>query len=529
MPEPIYCTYPLADLVADICLKAGLTEDMFDVTGLTGNVLGFQITSAQPAFAHLQSLSKMFFFAPSNYDGKLYFHHFGTPAVMDVDPDDVIEGSLDQVKKRDGVLPRVIHLNYYDLMGQLEVDIQSSERSLFLRENAELSLDTPVIMQAPEAAQKATIIHKTAVEEQRGQLKISLPEKYLALTVGDVFTLSNHRFRVLEVNVDAGFQEYTAVYDRKSSWSSTATGFALPPPPAPYDYTPSATDMVFLDLEIFRTADDQLGYYMAVSGSNDAWSGATLELSTDGGENYADSTYTMHSAVMGAITTGSLVEVDDPYVPDELSTIQVTISTPYVELTPASLAELMGRANLAVVGNDTDGWEIVNFGNAVEISDGVWELDYFLRGRRHTPVQAHAIGDRFILLERTLPFFVPAETYLLDDELTFRATTFDSDEQTIVTGTLTGRSQLEPPPSYLRARREGGNLVIDWIGTGVTGAKTSVDMSANFTHYRVDVNGSVSTTTDETLTVADPGGAVTIQVQQVNSITGPGKTAEITL
>ena len=43
------------------------------------------------------------------------------------------------------------------------------------------------------------------------------------------------------------------------------------------------------------------------------------------------------------------------------------------------------------------------------------------------------------------------------------------------------------------------------------------------------MNGTAQDTTASQLTVADPGGTVTIQVQQLNQLTSAGPAAEITL
>jgi hypothetical protein len=47
-------------------------------------------------------------------------------------------------------------------------------------------------------------------------------------------------------------------------------------------------------------------------------------------------------------------------------------------------------------------------------------------------------------------------------------------------------------------------------------------MGAQFDGFRVTINGTPQTTTARTLTITDPGGAVTISVQQINRIMGLG-------
>ena len=94
---------------------------------------------------------------------------------------------------------------------------------------------------------------------------------------------------------------------------------------------------------------------------------------------------------------------------------------------------------------------------------------------------------------------------------------------------FSGESQKENTPAYLQAQRTGGNIVITWQGVGRLGAGTLVGMGLYFSHYLVSVNGVTQTTTEETITVTDPSGIVTISVQQVNTITGAGEAASITI
>lgn len=515
-----YAPYTLAGLVTELCDRAGMPPERVKVSQLQGFVTGFAADSTKATFTFIRELARVFYFDPANYDGILHFVPRGNDVVATIDPDDLIEGSSDEAKKQDGVIPRVVHLNYFDLNGQLEVNKQTSDRSIYIRENSELSQSTTVVLTADDAKRIVDIGHKIAIEEQRGEHEFELPDNYIGLTVGDCVTFNNDRLRLTSVELDDGFQRYRALYDRRSAYFDEALG-QQPPTVPEVNLVPGQTVMELLDLPTLSSADDKLGYYFATSGASSAWKGALVELSADGGANYIASQTTTSYAVIGELTTAMTAHPAE--LPDYGNTIQVQLITDLVDLEPATLAEMMNRKNRAVIGN-----EIVCFGGATEISPGLWELDTFLRGRLHTAPVAHSIGDRFVLLDGDVNF-VEAESYLLDTTLTFRATSLGTDTQSTINASYTGQSQIEPPPGYLRARRSGGDIIISWIGTGVKGGKTNVQMSDKFTGYRVDVNGTKTDTTHQTLTVTDPGGSVTITVQQINSITGAGQSAQITL
>jgi len=119
---------------------------------------------------------------------------------------------------------------------------------------------------------------------------------------------------------------------------------------------------------------------------------------------------------------------------------------------------------------------------------------------------------------------------MLGRDLTFRVTSLGADvESSVFTTPFIGRSQIERQPAYLRAKRTGGQLVIDWQGVGRLGGGSRIGMGAYFDGYRVTINGVSQVTTARSLTVTDPGGAVTISVNQINRITGNGPSITVTV
>ncbi|WP_444922935.1 hypothetical protein ACJJH9_12185 [Microbulbifer sp. DLAB2-AF] len=146
-------------------------------------------------------------------------------------------------------------------------------------------------------------------------------------------------------------------------------------PPAP---VPGSTYIQFIDTPILASDDDlQLGYYVAVAGSNGAWAGATVSLSLEGGQNYIESDNTDIEAVIGELTTSLANQKRE--IPDTHNRVQLRLYDTGYALENCTLADLLNRQNRALIGN-----EIVSFGEVEEISPGVWELGYFLRGRLGT-------------------------------------------------------------------------------------------------------------------------------------------------
>src|SRR5690606_2286825 len=358
-------------------------------------------------------------------------------------------------------VPRVLHLNYYDVAGGLNTDKQRSERPEGTRAEGEQSLQTPVVLSADEAATVVARTHALMVEQQKGELNFSLPDNWLRLTESDpVFVQTGTkmvRAIITRVETDDGEQRYRAIRDRQSLYTTQVQGIPAAPVTRPPSSVAGPTIVEFIDIPILRDAHDQLGFYMAVSGILPAWPGATVELSLDGGANYLDGETTRTGSIMGELVTAL---GDHPHeFPDTVNRCEIQIKTPNALLTSTDLAGMLNRRNLALIGD-----EIVNFADVDEVTPGVWELSHWLRGRKGTATEAHAIGERFVLLDTAM--FIPAELSWLGRDLTFRATTLGRpvDEATIITVTFTGQSQVERRPAYLQARPCGPKSVISWQG-----------------------------------------------------------------
>jgi hypothetical protein len=522
--DPLSASWPVADVVAEICLRAGLPFDRINIEGLEGSVDGLPVSPADAAFSYIESLAQIYLFDASNFDGQLHFVQRGGDVIAALTLDDLIDDGKEgrKLKRKDSItVPRVLHLEYYDIDGGLSADKQTSDRSLDNRATAETKIQTSVIMRADDAARAAIIMHKISIEEQRGEWEFSLPDSYVWLTDGDIITLEGERLRIVETEIDEGQQNYVARYDRQSAYASSIQGLPVQQPIAPPSLIVGQTILHFIDSHIIRDADDRLGYYVAVGRASDNWSGALVELSNDGGQNYIDSVDVLVEATIGELV--DTLPAHSVYYPDDVNTARVRLVLDD-NLESATLAGMMSRANLALIGN-----ELVNFGAAEEVEPQVWQLSDWLRGRKGSPIASHPAGTRVVMMERQFIFFIDAELFELNSTLTFRTTTFGSDQSYVQSATFTGQSQTERTPGYLRAVRSGGNLLVTWQGAGRLGGGVQVGMGAQFNGYKVTIAGTEYSTQDEFLTIAEPGPSALVRVQQINQLTGAGPAAEVTV
>lgn len=528
---------PLAAVITAICNRAGMTQ--IDTSQIEGNVHGFAITNSYPAYSSLAALSEIFFFDSSNYDGVLHFIPRGGNSVATITEDDMLDDDedIEQQKRSDSIsIPRILNLNYYDIDGGLNTDKQTSERPGDRRSLGDMSLQTAVLLMADEAAQAVVKNHKVLIEDQKGELRFSLPDNWLKLIAAAPIVVQwqgrSERVRITQIETQDGYQSYTCLRDRQSAYTSDVEGIPAAPQTAPPSSVVGPTLIEPLDIPLLRDADDATGlsYYLAISGMLAAWQGALVELSYDGGANYVDSATTRSGAIMGETTT-TLADHPQEF-PDEVNTVTVRIDTQDAELEATDLAGLLNRQNLAIIGN-----ELMQFASVNEISPGTWELSYLLRGRKGSLPQLHAIGSRFVLLDRGVLAFVPASTADIGRTLTFRATSFGSRTDTgTVTGMVySGESQTEFRPGYVAARRDGTDAIVSWQGVGRIGGGSSVAHAARFSGYRVTFDdGSTETiveTSEQELVhdVSGLGSPIAIRVEQINEFTDAGPYIEVSL
>jgi len=521
--QPI-ASWAIASVLAEVCARSGIPYDALDFELVEGGVDGIMASANQDAYTTIEQLSGLFLFDVVNYDGQLHMIPRGGDVVAELTLDDLVEdsGEVDKSERLDSIeVPRVLFLEYMDYDGGLTADKQISDRSLDIRSLGEQRNQTPVILRTADAARVAVIQHKVMIEEQRGGYEFSLPDSWIWLTCGDIVTLEGERLRIVEIDINDGYQSYKTAHDRATAYSSVVEGVPIDQPSVPPTLVIGNTTLHFIDSHILEDADDSLGYYLAANGL-DVWRGCQVELSLDGGENYIDSDTSGAPTVMGVLETA--LASGSVYYPDVVNTCRVRLLRDTSELFETTLTGMMNRANLCLIGD-----EIVNFAGAEEIDPGLWELSYFLRGRKGTQVASHPIGTRFVMLSLGSLAYVGTDLFLLGRNLTFRVTSLGADVQsTVFTVPFTGRSQIERQPAYLRAVRSGGDIIITWQGVGRLGGGSRIGMGAFFDGYRVTVNGTLYTTTAQTLTVT-LGGAATITVQQVNRITGIGPSLTVVI
>lgn len=537
----------LAGRVLDICARANLPAELVDVSLLPQvPVEGLTITNQYMAVEALRALGQTYMFDFVPVDGKIRFVPRGGNSVRTITADDMVDdGEVEEDSMRDDtiVIPRVLNLSYFDIAGGLATDKQTSERAGDRRSVGEKSLQNPVLMSADRAKRVAVVTHKVMAENQRGLVKFSLHDGFLDLipTSPIIAPVSgvNRRLRVERVDLRDGYQRYELAHDRQSAYTTNIEGIPAAPQTPPPGSLVGPTLLAVLDIPLIRDSDDLLGLgvYIAVAGSTGAWAGALLEASRDGGATFDPETVSIGAqAVIGELLDS--LPAHSQYLPDYTSTLTVRLQTWNAELEATDLEGMQNRVNLAAIGNEAAGWELICFADPDEVSEGVWEIRELLRGRKGTDPRVHLAGEKFVLLDRSVITRLQAEISDLGEEVLFRATSVGLTTDSAVSETITyaGRAQIERAVHNISAQVDGAYISVEWQGVGrVGGGSVGAQHGVFFDEYAIKLTDGATTveTTSPVQSLTQHIGAldfpVEVTVTQSNALTGEGPGQSVLL
>lgn len=521
----------LAASVAARCQEVGLGPDDYDVSELTDLLDGFRIASDGSPAGFISQLSQAFFFDQGEWDEKLRYRKRGDDPVFSLDLDDLAERDGPAIEERliqEPELPRKITVGYMDPAAGFIPNTQAWERrSSSVLAKAEAAIELPVAITSAEAAQAAEKKGKVAWSEN-DEFKFSLPYRYSYLTPTDVGELTDrkgavHRVRLMQSEEEAGVLMLESSKDRARNYVSAATGIAPRPPVITTPGLVGGTILEILNIPVLRDQDDELGVYVAARGQLPGWTGAELQLSTDGGATgNAVAQLTQASTIGYTLTDLAAVLPDYPAA----QTVDVWLPDP-----PESVdyATLLRYYNRAVIGD-----EILQYQTVSPLGDGKYRLSGLVRGRYATPTPTQAAGARFVLIDSSLQF-VQVQRWMIGTSMSVRAVSYGTSEDAyawVPFALATAASQTEWAPQMVRATIVGDDIKVSWLGRARLGVVNNTYHSKYFAGYRVtyddgstvvthDVTGSTDTLVDGALS-----GPWTITVAGLNTITGAGPASE---
>jgi hypothetical protein len=407
---------PLDEVVADLCERAGLTSQQYDVTSLADDIVpGFLIAVRGDIRASLSQLQVAYFFDAVESERKMKFVKRGTVTPVTISSDDLIASDpeekpppeLKTTRKAETELPAKINITYWEYETDYQPGTQQGVRMSTDSED-EQTIELPIVMEPMQAKQVADLNLFNAWME-REQFEIRLPRRHAHYEPTDVFIVNDRELRVAKkIELPNGAIEYIGVRSNNALWvhlaaGISALGHATPRSGSGGGNNPEQADLLLLDIPLLNDSDEQPGLYVAMAGTEStSFPGAELYRSQD------DVTFTRIGSHARADTIGTADTVLGNFyggnIFDELNSVDVTLGDGVSGTLDSKSATLvLNGANKALLGD-----EIIQFKNAVlftgsPLATSHYRLSGLLRGRHGTEwaMSTHRVLERFVLLPTT--------------------------------------------------------------------------------------------------------------------------------
>lgn len=506
-----------------------------NVSELIDEVDGLVLAGDYTGADAIRTLMPVYFFDGPEYDdGAAYRIHYvkrGKPVVRTLTIDDLLEAPEKTVREDALERPRALHLHYENpTIGYAAAKATIRRDSPDAAVVGETSIQVPVSFRdVDEPAQICAKLMKIAWVEVAGETELTVHDGNVDLVPGDCVGLALrgqvHRLRVAQEQIEPGAIRWRLLPDRQSAYSSFVTGVPVPIPTPPLPSLPGQTVYEFLDIPALVDGDDRLGWYEAVSGQTPAWYGAETQRRLAAATEFSTSLRFSQNTIMGTLLED--VSAASEHYPDRTNVVHVRLLMDD-DIPSLSDAAFLSEGGAFVLENDDGTWEVLQYRDAIQASDGTFALSTLLRGRLNTGAQAKTAGARFVLLDGAR--MVEAGSSVLNTVITTRAVSFGTspDAAAQQANTFTGQSQIEFPVAHLFLARDGDTIGARTVPRHRFGTETNPVRSVNWIGYRWHATDGVNMvsvdTTLETVAFDATGWAtpITVTVSQLNRITGPG-------
>ena len=525
----------LGDIVAEIHERCGIDPSEYDVSELTDEVGGLVLAGDYTGADAINTLRGPYFFDKAEFDLKLWYPKRGAAVIQTLTIDDLVDEPDQQMREQAVEYPRKFHLFYQHAgSGYAPVKATSQFSSPDLQVVGEVTTQVPVVFAGAEDEAQQTVdkMHKVAWAEAEGEIKFSIPWSFLKFVPSNPIAFAMRgrvsRIRLTQLDLHDGVIDVTARHDRQSAYTSNVTGIPIPDPTPPPATIVGSTTLLVLDIPSLRDTEDDLNIYYAVTGAQPAWYGAVVQRSLDGGSTWSTITTINSAAVIGEL----LAAVPDaaPDYTDTTNSVYVRLYRDGQSLESISDAAFLSEGGAFALENADGSWEICQARDWVEDTNGDFIGTTLHRGRLNSTTNAHAIGRRFVMLDGLV--HVQTQSSMIGRSVMHRAPSLSQSPELAATQTATyvGRSQIEWDPASLTLARSVANVVTgSWVPRYRFGTDDAPVNSANMTgYYRITIVGSSTVVLPDQIATSFSydasalGASVTVSVQAINRITGPG-------
>jgi hypothetical protein len=567
---------PVADIVLDLCRRAGLDTSLVDVSLLTEENLqpsdlccGFVITRQAPAADLIRILMSAYFFDACESDGRIIFVPRGLPSVASIPQEDIglatDNGRTTETIGQEQDLPRDVTVIYADPGKDYQQGKQMKTRnSRVVKTKNQITVQIPMTM-APDFARQ--VAEKTLYLKwlEKNSYVINLWRAYyMLLDATDVILFTDgsvtFRIRATEMHIGQGYvSQISGVGDNSGNYLSTASGgVSSGSGAATVLAVIPATLLALFDLPLLRDTDAKsgsTGFYFSMSSASPNWKGGNLIRSSD--NSFFQTIDQDLDNVDFGYTSGILGNPPrSPFTWDETNTLTIKMTRGL--LAGDTESNVLNGSNVLIVGN-----EVLQFVNCIQNMDGSYTISKLLRGRRGTEwaagfqgayplgVDTHAAGE-LVVNPYTGLHHHEDPLAIVNLLRYYRGVTVGQDESSADTIPFTNTgNDLRPyaPTSIAGARDISQNLTITWIrrtrigGDWLDGQGT-VPVSEDSEAYEVDVMSGSSvlrtisglssptasySAADQTTDFGSAQASLTVKVYQISGEIGRGFAGKATI
>jgi hypothetical protein len=409
---------PVADILRDLCIRAGLDDASIDTTGVSATCIGYAITEEKSFGSAIMDLCHTYLIDMVESDYKLKFVQRGQGPIATISQSDLSSTDKNDPSKYwehkraiEQEMPLQINIRYTDPNLDYQPGASYAKRiaapvktvySLRVK-----TLDLPVVADNAEARHIAEAWLYTMWAE-RDTFQSMTAQKYLWLDPADSVVIqfeSGDQITARIRTTDIG-DDYSMKLDMNSEDAETFV--ASNSPPASVSYIPQTVtvsapvELIQFNVPLLQDSDDTGGTEMRIyyAGGETAPSSssisATLYQSTDGNAWPPFSTFSTF-ADWGSATT-ELGDTVAAFATDYVNTVSYLPASGSETPTSCTYTDMMNGVNPVLVGR-----EIIQYQTAVRNSDGSYTLSILLRGRRGTEwaCGTHVVGEIVVPLEIT--------------------------------------------------------------------------------------------------------------------------------
>lgn len=413
----------LSGIINELCSRSGISEDDLDLSLITDNIVnGYVINEYNISDAFIKNMQTPFYFDYVESEGKLKFVQRGLDVSQTIQSNRlgaIISGTsigntypenVARTIEASRMIPKTVRIVYLEALKDYNQTQQSITRQDVLSRD-ELSIDmSPFAFSDSVARQIAErVISLIATEKERFLIFVSA--YYFNIEPTDVITLTidgeSVRVRVTQTNYTfPGILQVQGVLDDQEDYNSNVTGGAGENPGS--DFVPDTeTEVTILDINIISGGDDDIdgaGFYAGMRNltTDQTWESAELlrRIQQDDG-NWSNLGSHDSEVVKGQCIT--VLEDGTTDIIERKNILRLRLFNSSDSLNDITENEMINGSNLAIIGSEENGWEMILFTNAVQIESGnenIWEIDTFIRGYNGTEhlTDSHDNDDLFIYL-----------------------------------------------------------------------------------------------------------------------------------